>query len=76
MSALTSALSQSNQDVWRHKWTSIPHQLPSPDIERDLDIDAEPVDDVTCEGDVSLPKRPGFCSFFIIFSLLTNEFLY
>jgi hypothetical protein len=43
---------------------SIPRRPPSPDIERDLNVDAEPVDDATCEGDVSLPKRSGF--FFLL----------
>ena len=46
---------------------SIPRRPPSPDIERDLIVDAEPVDGVTCEGDVSLPKRPGFCFFYLFF---------
>jgi hypothetical protein len=56
---------------------SIPHRPPSPDIERDLNVDAEPVDGVTCEGDVSLPKRPGssfYC--FFLFYLSPNGFLY
>lgn len=52
---------------------SIPHRPPSPEIEMDLNVDAEPVDGVTCEGDVSLPNRPGFC-FFLLFYLLANDF--
>ena len=38
---------------------SIPRRPPSPDLEREPNCDAEPVDSMTCEGDVSLPKRPG-----------------
>lgn len=47
--------------------SSIPRHAPSPTPPvNPAQADAEPIDDLTCqcEGDVSLPKRPGFFSLF------------
>lgn len=47
----------SRSSITRHVPSPAPHVNPT-------QADAEPVDNLTCEGDVSLPKRPGIFDFF------------